>query len=179
MTKEMTRPGASVVAFLAAAVAAGASGCGGSQASRIDSMHGADTTAVSAPGKAETALLAAIRVARRQGYDRVVFRFANALPGYRISYVRPPFREDGSGKPIAVNGSAFVLVRMEPASGYDLSNDRLVYRGPRRVAGADHGASTVREVVRTGDFESAAPRHRLSQPLTLHARSTGAARRFS
>jgi hypothetical protein len=117
-------------------------------------MPGAGTTAVTAPAQAKTALLATIGVARHEGYDRVVFQFANALPGYTVSYVRPPFHEDGSGKPIAVDGSAFVLVRMEPASGYDLAKDRLVYQGPRRIAGAAHGMSIVRETVRTGDFES-------------------------
>lgn len=154
----MTRVAAVVFAFLAAAFAAGASGCGGSRTSTqtggIDTMPGAGTTAVTAPAQAKTALLAAIRIARHEGYDRVVFQFANGLPGYRISYVRPPFREDGSGKPVPVDGSAFVLVRMEPASGYDLAKDRLVYQGPRRISGAAHGTSIVREAARTGDFES-------------------------
>lgn len=176
----MTRAVASVFALLGAALGAGASGCGGSgpstvtatvptaptaatstatatspaQTGGIDTMPGAGTTAVTAPAQAKTALLATIRIARHEGYDRVVFQFANALPGYTISYVRPPFHEDGSGKPIAVAGSAFVFVRMEPASGYDLTNDKPVYQGPRRVEGAAQGTSIVREAVRTGDFES-------------------------
>ena len=164
--------------LLAVAIAAGASGCGGSgtstapatvpsgstaatttstvpaQTGGIDTMPGAGTTSVTAPAQAKKALLAAIRIARHEGYDRVVFEFANTLPGYTISYARPPFREDGSGKPIAVDGGAFVLVRMEPASGYDLAHARLVYQGPGRIAGAEHGTSIVREVVRTGDFEA-------------------------
>ena len=171
-----------VVALLAAAAAAGASGCGGSgtrtvtttvpaapttttptttaartepaETGGIDTMPGAGTTAVTAPAQGGAALLAAIGLARHEGYDRVVFQFANRLPGYRIAYVRPPFHEDGSGKPIAVDGGAFVFVRMEPASGYDLANDKLVYQGPRRITGAAHGTSIVREAVRTGDFES-------------------------
>jgi hypothetical protein len=45
-----------------------------------------------------------------------------------------------------------VLVDMEPASGFDLATaeGELVYDGPRRL----QGASVVREVVRTGDFEA-------------------------
>ena len=151
----MTRVVAIVCTLLAGAFAAGCGGSGtGARTGGIDTMPGAGTAAVTAPAQAKTALLAAIRVGRHEGYDRVVFQFANALPGYRVSYVRPPFHEDGSGKPIALDGSAFVLVRMEPASGYDLAKDRLVYEGPRRIAGTAHGTSIVREAVRAGDFES-------------------------
>ena len=169
-------------AVVAAGLAVGVSGCGGSgtttvtttapaasttattttaattepaQTGGIDTMPGAGTGAVTAPAQAtETALLQRVAVARHEGYDRVVFQFANGLPGYRVSYVRPPFHEDASGKPIAVEGGAFVFVRMEPASGYDLTNDKLMYGGPRRITGAESGTSIVREAVRTGDFES-------------------------
>lgn len=107
-----------------------------------------------APTQREAALLTAVDVVRHDGHDRVVFRFESGLPGYRISYVRPPFHEDGSGRPIRVAGRAFVFVRLEPASGYDLANNRATYLGPRRIPGAAHGMSAVREVVRTGDFEA-------------------------
>jgi hypothetical protein len=45
-------------------------------------------------------------------------------------------------------------VRMEQASGFDLSvpEGALVYTGPRRIS--PDGTSVVREVVRTGDFEA-------------------------
>jgi hypothetical protein len=41
---------------------------------------------------------------------------------------------------------------MEPASGFDLNTGegQVVYKGPRRLP----GASVVKEVVRTGDFEA-------------------------
>jgi hypothetical protein len=85
-----------------------------------------------------------------------VFQFKNGLPGYRVEYVQPPLKEDGSGNVVDVKGSAFVVVRMEPASGFDLSKGEgeLVYKGPRRLEGSDAGTSIVREVVRTGDFEA-------------------------
>ena len=104
----------------------------------------------------ETALLERVAVGRHEGYDRVVFQFRNAVPGYRVEYVEPPLHEDGSGNEIAVEGSAFVVVRMEPASGFDLSvpEGELVYKGPRRLSRAEAGTSVVREVVRTGDFEA-------------------------
>ncbi len=93
-------------------------------------------------------------MARHDGYDRVVFQFKNGLPGYRVEYVEPPLREDGSGNLVELEGEYFVVVRMEPASGFDLSvpEGELVYTGPRRIAG--DGTTVVREIVRTGDFEA-------------------------
>jgi hypothetical protein len=123
----------------------------------IDPLTGAGTTPVSGPAMGEdTALLERIAVARHEGYDRVVFQFRNHRPGYRIEYQSPPFAEDGSGNPVEVAGNAFVVVRMEPASGFDLSTGEgeLVYKGPRRIEGADVGTSVVRELVRLGDFEA-------------------------
>ena len=45
---------------------------------------------------------------------------------------------------------------MEPASGFDLNTGEgdLVYKGPKRLDGSSAGASVVKEVVRTGDFEA-------------------------
>jgi len=119
-----------------------------------DSLAGAGTTAVVAPSTAKgTSLLERVAVGRHAGYDRVVFQFRDeGLPGYRVEYLQPPLKEDGSGNPVDVAGNAFVVVRMEPASGFDLSTGEgeLVYKGPKRLP----GASVVKEVVRTGDFES-------------------------
>lgn len=123
----------------------------------IDTLPGAGTTPVEQKsGTSETALLERVAIGRHEGYDRVVFQFRNGLPGYRVEYVQPPLKEDGSGNVVDVKGSAFVVVRMEPASGFDLSKGEgeLVYKGPRRLEGSDAGTSIVREVVRTGDFEA-------------------------
>jgi hypothetical protein len=112
---------------------------------------------VSAPARgAEIGLLERVAVGRHEGYDRVVLQFRNTLPGYRVQYVEPPLREDGSGNRVELAGNAFVLVRLEPASGFDLSvpEGELVYEGPRRIAGSGAGTPIVREVVRTGDFEA-------------------------
>jgi hypothetical protein len=45
---------------------------------------------------------------------------------------------------------------MQPASGYDLNSGEgtLIYKGPRRISGADAGTSVIKDVVRTGDFEA-------------------------
>jgi len=123
----------------------------------VDTLAGAGTTPVEAAATgSETALLDRVGVAGHEGYDRVVFQFTNVVPGYRIEYRPGPFSEDGSGRPVSLNGHAFVVVRMEPASGYDLNagEGQLVYKGSPRIEGKDSGTSMVAEVVRTGDFES-------------------------
>ena len=121
-------------------------------------MAGAGTAPVAGPASAtETALLERVAVGRHEGYDRIVFQFrGQGLPGYRVEYVEPPFAEDGSGDPVSLTGKAFVGVRLEPASGFDLNTaeGQLVYKGPKRIEGSAAGTSVVQELVRTGDFEA-------------------------
>ena len=123
----------------------------------IDPLGGASTTPVEgAANGADTALLERVAVGRHEGYDRVVFQFRNALPGYKVEYVLPPLKEDGSGNPVTIKGNALVGVRMEPASGFDLNTGEgvMTYKGPKRIDGSSSGTSVVQEVVRTGDFEA-------------------------
>jgi hypothetical protein len=164
------------IALLSATLVA-AAGCGGSDKSAtpsggsssststtttttstgIDPLAGAGTTPVKANAAgSETALLERIALGRHEGYDRVVFQFRNDLPGYRVEYVQPPLEEDGSGNPVSVDGNAIVVVRMEPASGFDLNTGEgvMVYKGPKRIEGSSAGTSVVQELVRTGDFEA-------------------------
>jgi hypothetical protein len=125
--------------------------------SGIDPLEGAATTPVTAAATgSDTALLERIAVGRHEGYDRVVFQFQNGLPGYKVEYVQPPLKEDGSGKPVSVKGDAIVSVRMEPASGFDLNTGEgvLVYKGPKQIDGSSAGTSVVQQLVRTGDFEA-------------------------
>lgn len=120
----------------------------------IDPLEGASTaTVTSEPKNTETALLTAVRAARQEGFDRVVFEFANAVPGYRIGYVERPITEDGSGEEVSVSGDAVLEVRMRNASGADLSKEGapLTYTGPTRITPP---TPQVTELVRTGDFEA-------------------------
>jgi hypothetical protein len=123
----------------------------------IDPLEGAGTEPVE--GEASEigiALLERVALGRHEGFDRVVFQFRSHVPGYRVEYVEPPLKEDGSGNLVKIEGNAFVVVRMEQASGFDLTVDEgeLVYKGPRRLEGSAAGTSVIREVVRTGDFEA-------------------------
>jgi hypothetical protein len=122
-------------------------------AAGIDPLAGASTRPVTAAAtNRATALLADVRAARHEGYDRVVFEFRNELPGYSVRYVRPPVHADGSGDVVPVDGDFVVEVRMENALDADLSKPSapLTYTGPRRLAPA---TPVVAELARTGGFE--------------------------
>jgi hypothetical protein len=110
------------------------------------------TLPVEAPASTTRAYLAAVRVASHDSYDRVVFEFEDAVPGYRVSTAQRPVTEDGSGDTVEVEGAALVEVRMESAATARITGENVspVYRGPARVR--TRGA-VVREVVDVGDFE--------------------------
>lgn len=102
------------------------------------------------------ALLTDVRLGRHVGYDRIVFEFLpGGRPGYRVRFVRPPIVEDASGNEVEVDGEAFLSIRLEPASGFDLVGDLgEVYTGPTRIDGSSANTDMIEELVRTGDFEA-------------------------
>ncbi|MDQ1374208.1 MAG: hypothetical protein QOJ09_1546 [Actinomycetota bacterium] len=125
-----------------------------------DGSGGSTTTVASGFGVSEVSvppakkgLLTAVRAAHQGGFDRVVFEFEGAVPGYGVKYVDRPVIEDGSGKTVDVQGDSVLQVRMEPAAGADLAGAKLrqTYTGPNRIA---PGTPAVTELVRTGDFEA-------------------------
>lgn len=72
----------------------------------------------------------AVRVARQDGYDRVVFELAGDEPGqagWRVEYVDDP-RAQGSGDPVAVDGEAALSVLIT-GTGYPMDT------GQEEVAG--------------------------------------------
>jgi hypothetical protein len=122
-------------------------GCGGSATSMSTSATTLETTA----SKPTTALLTNVRAGPKQ----VAFDFRSAPLQIKAGYVpRSKVVESGSGRPVKVAGSAFLVVRFSPASGADLSGTtmRIVYEGPRRLEPATPGP--VREVARTSDYEA-------------------------
>ncbi len=60
-----------------------------------------------------------VRTGRHEDFDRVVFEFTGATPGYRVEYVSPPITACGSGMTVTVAGGAFLRVRMSPAAAHD------------------------------------------------------------
>jgi hypothetical protein len=103
-----------------------------------------------------TALLTGVSVtATGDCTDTVRFTFrGDVQPGVRVSYQEPPFTQDASGEPVDVAGTAFVVVRFEPAATADQTVDPIVrtYTGPDVVTPTD--ATFVQEVHETGDFEA-------------------------
>lgn len=118
-------------------------------------LANATTDAHSAPAEGEgAALLRSVRVGSHRGFERIVFEFEGPTrPGYRIRWVDGAVTADGSGQPVELVGPVHLEVVLEPASGVDMDSGRIVYTGPDRVVvGTEH--PPLRDVVRTGDFES-------------------------
>jgi hypothetical protein len=108
------------------------------------------STAAAAPTH-PTAHLTAVRAARQESVDRVVFEFTEQVPGYSVAYTPKPIAGT-SGKEVAVAGTAALVVRMESASGVDLSTGfKETYTGPKKLQPA--GTQAVKEVAQIEDFE--------------------------
>lgn len=113
------------------------------------------TTKMSTP-PVERGLLANVVISKADAYTRIVFEFRDALPGYAIDYTRRPIVQDGSGDEVEIEGDEVLLVRFEPASGFDLearNGGQATYKGPKRIT-AGGNSDPVREVVQVSDFEA-------------------------
>jgi hypothetical protein len=143
-------------------------GCGNGKSSSPRATAGSETCAPFDGGTAQvessskppqTMLLSAVHADSQVCADRIVFDFKPAEgkhPGYSVGY-KPAAEaqtEDASGKHIAIDGKAFLVVRFEPAATADLSGATmtLTYTGPRTITPA--GMHWVRQVSKTGDFEA-------------------------
>jgi hypothetical protein len=119
----------------------------------IDTMPGANTRPVHVPAtNRPVALLTDVRAARHEGFDRIVFEFRKALPGYDVRYVSRPIHQDASGTIVPIAGNHVVRVRMEHALDADLTQPAApsTYTGPRRLR---PGTPEVVELARVGGFE--------------------------
>jgi hypothetical protein len=90
------------------------------------------------------AQLIAIRTARHDGYDRIVFEFSGAaVPSYTVvRQASPTFYRDASGQAVTLDGSAGL---------------KLVFRDTDAASGATTDARPalpmVREIAQVGNFE--------------------------
>jgi hypothetical protein len=66
----------------------------------------------------EVGTLMAVRVAAHEGYERIVFEFDGAVPGYKVEYVDRPVRQCGSGEVVALPGDAWLSMRFYPANAH-------------------------------------------------------------
>lgn len=102
----------------------------------------------------DTALLVDIRAARHDDFERIVLEFeGDDPPGYRVGYLDPPVRQDGSGNPVELAGDAFLELRVVPAASFDPMSDeaRKTYTGSRRFT--PEATELIKELVITADFE--------------------------
>jgi hypothetical protein len=82
------------------------------------------------------------------GWDRIVFEFAADLPAATVTYM-PEVIGCGSGLPIAVDGSAFLQVRFDPAQAHDDAGRLTV--ASTRIAGPGNAIVEARV---SCDFEA-------------------------
>jgi hypothetical protein len=101
-------------------------------------------------GSAEAlGILAAVRVARHDGFDRVVFDFGgDAVPRYRISVVGGEATRCGSGEAVRMEGPHQVEVSFEPARAH--SEEGVPTVTERSLS---PGLPVVRTLELTCDFE--------------------------
>jgi hypothetical protein len=111
------------------------------------------------PASPQALFLTDVKVEARECTDRVVFTFRDGkgtIPGYTISYEPASTAkiEDGSGRHLEIAGSAFLVVRLLNVMTAEISGEQVkpTYTGPRRIT--PDGTRFVRELVKTGDFES-------------------------
>jgi hypothetical protein len=121
------------VTLAAAAAAALLAGCGGSSNSDIPT----------------TALLTGVHVAA----DHVTFEFKSAPQDVRTRYQpKSQIVESGSGRPVPLQGKAYVVIHFVPGATADFQGEQVVptYTGPRRLS----GPGPVLETAKTSDFEA-------------------------
>jgi hypothetical protein len=96
-----------------------------------------------------TALLTAVQV----DGTKVTFHFKSAPQHVTASYVpRSQLAESGSGKPVPLKGTAYLMIHFTPAATAEATASTVVftYTGPRRI----EGPGPVLEMAKTSDFEA-------------------------
>nr|CRL71525.1 hypothetical protein CPGR_01981 [Mycolicibacterium malmesburyense] len=93
-----------------------------------------------------------VRVARHDGYDRLVFEFTDRVPGYTVRYRPLPAHADASGEEIPLPGATTMLqIIFRPATATGWVGGERTYFGPDTVS-AD--TASVTELKDAGDFEA-------------------------
>ena len=95
------------------------------------------------------AQLVDVRVGTHEGYDRVVFEFADGLPAFTLDQATPPLLEDASGRELDVSGNAFWHLVMHDASRADLSGHPTFTKTDFNPA-----FPQLAELIEGGDFEA-------------------------
>jgi hypothetical protein len=97
----------------------------------------------------QTATLHAVRAARAEGFDRVVFEFREHVPGYHLEYIDKPVVDCGAGDVKPIEGDGWLEVRFYPADAHTEAGEPTVRERELKPA-----LRIVREIERTCDFEA-------------------------
>jgi hypothetical protein len=84
------------------------------------------------------------------GYDRIVFEFENGIPEVDLREGTPPFTQDPSGLPLAVDGDAFLVLVMHGGTAVT-AEGTLTYEGRTDFSPA---FPTLTQLKEAGDFEA-------------------------
>jgi len=112
---------------------------------------GGSTTPVSVAPTQPAAHLVAVRAARQDTVDRVVFEFSDRVPGYRVSYVQKPIRGT-SGQEVPLSENFVLEFHMQQATGFNQDTGQPTYTGPKQLQPA--GTRAVGELKQVEDFEA-------------------------
>lgn len=116
---------------------------------RAPAGSGEWTAGITQVRRGRGATLRAVRAARNEGWDRVVFEFDGAVvPGYRVEYVDRP-QHCGSGDAVQVAGQGWLEVRITPAQAHTEAGQVTVAQRETRLA-----LPVLREMEQTCDFEA-------------------------
>ena len=155
-TPESTAPSSSAAASVEPSLAASAAAsvepsAGATSEEPTESLPPfACTPSVTIAKTTDRAQITDVRVGTHDGYDRVVFEFANGIPDAVIEAVLPPFYADASGQEIEVAGSAFLKLTMHGAS--KISPDGgVTYAGSTNF---EPDFDQLVQLVEGGDFEA-------------------------
>jgi hypothetical protein len=102
------------------------------------------------PSDGAPALLTAVRTARHEMFDRIVFEFDAARPpGYEVGYLDEPATACGSGKTVRAQGRAVLQLRIFHANAHTDDGQPTIKEMEYRLP----SYSVLKEIKRTCDFE--------------------------
>ena len=91
-----------------------------------------------------------VRTGTHDGYDRVVFEFADGLPEASLERAEPPFTQDASGAPIEVQGESFLRLILRGGTK-QTEEGTSSYDGPTEF---ETGYPALVHLIEGGDFEA-------------------------
>lgn len=100
-------------------------------------------------GAAPMANIVDVRIGTHSGYDRFVIEFAQGTPEFTLDRAEPPFVEAGSGRPVEVDGAAFLELVMRGGTK-QTDEGTSSYEGRTEF---ETGFPMLVHAVESGDFE--------------------------